>query len=54
MVRYPYFKVFLGRLIYDNALIAFECMHSLSMLKDLRGEFFAYKLDLAKACDHVD
>ena len=43
-----------GRLISDNALIAFECMHSLSTLKDLRGEYCAYKLDLAKAYDHVD
>ena len=43
-----------GRLISDNALIAFECMHSLSTLKDSRGEYCAYKLDLAKAYDHVD
>ena len=43
-----------GRLISDNALIAFECMHSLSSLKDERGEFCAYKLDLAKAYDRVD
>ena len=43
-----------GRLISDNALIAFECMHSLSTLKDQRGEFCAYKLDLAKAYDRVD
>ena len=42
------------RLISDNALIAFECMHLLSTLKDLRGEFCAYKLDLAKAFDRVD
>ena len=43
-----------GRLIFDNALIAFECMHSLSTFKDLRGEYCAYKLDLAKAYDRVD
>ena len=43
-----------GRLIFDNALIAFECMHSLSTLKDLRGEYCDYKLDLAKAYDRVD
>ena len=42
------------RLISDNALIAFECMHSLSTLKDSRGEFCAYTLDLAKAYDLVD
>ena len=43
-----------GRLISDDALIAFECMHSLNMQKDGRGEFCAYKLDLAKAYDRVD
>ena len=43
-----------GRLISDNALIAFECMHSLNTQKDGRGEFCAYKLDLAKAYDRVD
>ena len=43
-----------GRSISDNALIAFECMHSLNTLKDSRGEFCAYKLDLAKAYDRVD
>ena len=43
-----------GRLISDNALIAFECIHSLSTLKDQRGEFCAYKLDLAKAYDRAD
>jgi hypothetical protein len=37
-----------GRLISDNALIAFECMHSLSSLKDGQGEFCAYKLDLQR------
>ena len=42
------------RLILDNALIAFECMHSLNTLKDSRGEYCAYKLDLAKAYDRVD
>ena len=43
-----------GRLISDNALIAFECIHSLSTLKDRRGDYCAYKLDLAKAYDRVD
>ena len=43
-----------GRLISDNALIAFECMHSLSTLKDNMGAYCAYKLDLAKAYDRVD
>ena len=43
-----------GISISDNALITFECMHSLNTLKDSRGEFCAYKLDLAKAYDRVD
>lgn len=44
----------LGRLITDNALRAFECMHLLSTLKDFTGGFCAYKLDLAKAYDRMD
>lgn len=44
----------LCRLISDNALIAFECMHSMSSHKDEQGDFCAYKLDLAKAYDQVD
>uniref|UniRef100_A0A8I6X511 Reverse transcriptase domain-containing protein n=1 Tax=Hordeum vulgare subsp. vulgare TaxID=112509 RepID=A0A8I6X511_HORVV len=43
-----------GMLISDNALIAFKCLHSMSMLRDRRGEFCAYKLDLAKVYDRVD
>jgi hypothetical protein len=43
-----------GRLITDNALIAFECVHALQKMEDDRGEFCAYKLDLAKAYDRVD
>ena len=36
-----------GILIADNALIAFECMHSLDTLRDPWGEYCAYKLDLS-------
>jgi hypothetical protein len=43
-----------GRLITDNTLIAFECIHSLQRSKDSKGKFGAYKLDLAKAYDRVD
>jgi hypothetical protein len=43
-----------GRLITDNALIAFEGMHAIQKNKDTRGRFCAYKLDLAKAYDRVD
>lgn len=43
-----------GRLITDNALIAFECVHTLQKNLDQGGELCAYKLDLAKAYDRVD
>ncbi|XP_062186766.1 uncharacterized protein LOC133890399 [Phragmites australis] len=43
-----------GRMITDNALIAFECIHTLQKNKGAQGEFCAYKLDLAKAYDRVD
>ena len=36
----------------DNALIAFECIHAIQ--KTNGEEFYAYKLDLSKAYDHVD
>jgi hypothetical protein len=42
-----------GRMITDNALIAFECTHSLQKCQDKKGKFCAYKLDLAKAYDRV-
>jgi hypothetical protein len=43
-----------GRLITDNALIAFECFHSFQRNKKERGSFCAYKLDLTKAYERVD
>ena len=44
----------LGRMITDNALIAFERLHAISTNSDDRGNFCAYKLDLSKAYDRVD
>lgn len=38
-----------GRMITDNALIAFDCLHTINTCKDSHSNFCAYKLDLSKA-----
>jgi hypothetical protein len=43
-----------SRLITDNAIIAFECIHAIQRGSGGRKEFCAYKLDLSKAYDRVD
>jgi hypothetical protein len=43
-----------GRMITDNALLAFECMHFMEHGTSLNSPFCAYKLDLSKAYDRVD
>jgi hypothetical protein len=43
-----------GRLITDNALIAFECLHYIEHNTSPGHSFCAYKLDLSKAYDRVD
>jgi hypothetical protein len=43
-----------GRLITDNALVAFECLHFIEHNKKDDKHFCAYKLDLSKAYDRVD
>jgi hypothetical protein len=43
-----------GRLISDNALIAFECFHAIHKSNKADESFCAYKMDLAKAYDRVD
>jgi hypothetical protein len=43
-----------GRMITDNATIAFECIHALQSGSKNAGKFCAYKLDLMKAYDRVD
>ena len=43
-----------GRMITDNALVSFECLHYIKQEKDPTKSFCAYKLDLSKAYDRVD
>jgi hypothetical protein len=43
-----------GRLITDNALLAFECMHYMEHGTTTNSSFCSYKLDLSKAYDRVD
>nr|XP_051211309.1 uncharacterized protein LOC127328773 [Lolium perenne] len=42
------------RLITDNALVAFECIHFIENNSNQVNNFCAYKLDLSKAYDRVD
>jgi hypothetical protein len=43
-----------GRLITDNALVAFECLHFIEHNININKDFCAYKIDLSKAYDRVD
>jgi hypothetical protein len=44
----------LGRMITDNALIVFECLHANRSVNCRNKRFGAFKLDLTKAYDRVD
>ena len=43
-----------GRLISDNSIIAFECIHHIQTAKANSPTLCSYKLDLSKAYDRVD
>lgn len=43
-----------GRMITDNALLAFECLHYMEHGITINSSFCTYKLDLSKAYDRVD
>ncbi|KAL5555386.1 hypothetical protein UlMin_037622 [Ulmus minor] len=43
-----------GRLISDNAIIGFECIHALKRRRSKKKDFLALKLDMAKAYDRVE
>jgi hypothetical protein len=43
-----------GRLITDNALIAFECLHAIKSGSNTNKRYGVYKMDLTKAYDRVD
>jgi hypothetical protein len=44
----------LGRMIMDNFLIAFECLHAIRQGNKECKEYGVYKLDLTKAYDRMD
>lgn len=43
-----------GRLITDNALLAYEFFHHMRLNKTVTKESFAFKLDMSKAYDRVE
>jgi hypothetical protein len=43
-----------GRLITDNSLVAFECLHFIEHNTNINKDICAYELDMSKAYDRVD
>ncbi|KAL5560569.1 hypothetical protein UlMin_036780 [Ulmus minor] len=43
-----------GRVIYDKAIIGFECLHAIKRRRSKKRGFLALKLDMAKAFDRME
>jgi hypothetical protein len=53
-LMHPWSDFVPGRMIRDNALLVFECIHHIKQEKNPTKIYCAYKLDLSKAYDMFD